>query len=309
MPIRKRIHKTYSIGYLTKTIRAKKIYSDDFDADNDLYKERQELKFKIASVQNSAIKEDSEYSEIENPYFSDNSSSSALTNKLKKFSRELTKNYDKSDNESSVLSFRSSKVGANYKRSNHNPSGLNEPIIEEEEEKEEQNYTNLISETIQKRRKTSMHIDHMKGESKMLKARNFTQKQIYMQSDPIYEEIEVEDEDLLSENNFYATWEQHKKKLLTLDEQAKLMNEDAHSQTDMFHKKPKLKKRHFLQRRGKKKEVNRNSKKILESIEENKNEKDDLLDEEDNDEKREQSPPEVIAAKDAKNAQKSPPEE
>lgn len=75
------------------------------------------MKFKIASVQNSAILEDSEYSEIDNPYFSDNSSSSALTNKLKKFSKELTRNYDKSDNESSALSFRSSKVGA-YMRSN-----------------------------------------------------------------------------------------------------------------------------------------------------------------------------------------------
>ena len=27
--------KTYSIGYLTKTIRSNKIYSDDFDADFD----------------------------------------------------------------------------------------------------------------------------------------------------------------------------------------------------------------------------------------------------------------------------------
>lgn len=155
---RKLVSKTYSIGYLTKNIN-KKIYSDDFEKDNDLLKARQDLKFKIASVQNSAILEDSEYSEIDNPYFSDNSSSSALTNKLKKFSKELTRNYDKSDNESSALSFRSSKVGA-YMRSNQNQSGLNEPIIEEEEEieKEGQNLTTLISETIQKRRKASKHI-------------------------------------------------------------------------------------------------------------------------------------------------------
>lgn len=86
----------------------------------------------MGSVQNSAILEDSEYSEIENPYFSDNSSSSALTNKLKKFSMEITRNLDKSDNEGSVYSLRS--VGANLKK---NHSNLNEPIIEEEEEKEE----------------------------------------------------------------------------------------------------------------------------------------------------------------------------
>ena len=66
--------KIYSIGYLTKNLRSKKIYSDDFDAGFDLFKANQDLKFKIGSVQNSAIKEDSEYSEIDNPYFSDNSS-------------------------------------------------------------------------------------------------------------------------------------------------------------------------------------------------------------------------------------------
>jgi len=64
------------------------------------------MKFKIGSILNSAIQEDSEYSEIENPYFSDNSSSSQLTNKLRKFSMEFNKFV--SDNEcGSVLSFRS----------------------------------------------------------------------------------------------------------------------------------------------------------------------------------------------------------
>lgn len=53
--VNKTQNKTYSIGYLTKTIRTKKIYSDDFDADFDLFKANQELKFKIASAVNSAI--------------------------------------------------------------------------------------------------------------------------------------------------------------------------------------------------------------------------------------------------------------
>lgn len=74
---------------------------------------------------------------------------------MKKFSIEITKNFDKSDNEGSVYSLRS--VGANLKK---NHSNLNEPIIEEEEEKEEPNISKkIISETIKKRRKTSMHIE------------------------------------------------------------------------------------------------------------------------------------------------------
>ena len=55
----------------------------------------------------SAILEDAELSEMENPYFSDYSSSSHLTQKLRKFSFDLSKFFDKSDNESSALSVRS----------------------------------------------------------------------------------------------------------------------------------------------------------------------------------------------------------
>ena len=77
-----------------------------------------------------------------------------MTNKLKKFSKDITRNLDKSDNDGSVYSLRS--VGANLKK---NRSNLNEPIIEEEEEKEGQGHSNVISETIKKRRKTSMHIE------------------------------------------------------------------------------------------------------------------------------------------------------
>jgi hypothetical protein len=109
------------------------------------------MRFNRDSVQNSAILEDSEYSEIDNPYFSDNSSSSALTNKLKKFSRELTRNLDKSDNESSIIGSVMSRRSVGAKVKNH--SNLNEPIIEEEEEKEEQFGNKIISETIKKRRK------------------------------------------------------------------------------------------------------------------------------------------------------------
>ena len=54
-------------------------------------------------------------------------------------------------------------------------------------------------------------------------------KSILLQSDSIIEEIEIEDDELNSENNFYVSWESHKRKLLTKDEQAKLMDEDARS--------------------------------------------------------------------------------
>lgn len=103
-------------------------------------------------------------------------------------------------------------------------------------------------------------------------------KSLLYQNDPIYEEVEESDE-LNSENNFYIQWDQHKKNLLTQDEQVKLMNEDALSQTDIFKKKePKLKRKHF---RCKKKQISRNRSEIhiLESIEEQNHEKDDLLEE------------------------------
>jgi hypothetical protein len=49
-------------------------------------------------------------------------------------------------------------------------------------------------------------------------------------SDPIDEEIEIEDDDEhLSENNFYSSSENHKRFLLSHDEQIKLMNEDSRS--------------------------------------------------------------------------------
>lgn len=220
-------------------------------------------------MHHSAILEDSEYSEIENPYFSDNSSSSALTNKLKKFSIEISRNFDKSDNEGSVYSLRS--VGANLKKTHSN---LNEPIMEEEEEKEEPKLSKqIISETIKKRRKASLHI-----ESNIINQRFSQHKSLILQNDPIYEEVEECDE-LFSENNFYSQWEQHKKYLLTQDEQVKLMKEDALSQTGRTKKKPyhnqgkiqsKLKKRHF---RGRKRDEQQKG--VLESIEEQNHEKDD----------------------------------
>jgi hypothetical protein len=80
--------KTYSIGYLTKNIWRNKIYSDDFDVDFEALKNNQKQRFKLGSVVNSAILEDVE-SEMENPYFSDNSSSSYLTSKLRKFTLDL----------------------------------------------------------------------------------------------------------------------------------------------------------------------------------------------------------------------------
>jgi hypothetical protein len=47
--------KTYSIGYLTKTIWSNKIYSDDFDVDFETLKNNQNERFKLGSVINSAI--------------------------------------------------------------------------------------------------------------------------------------------------------------------------------------------------------------------------------------------------------------
>jgi len=136
---------TYSIGYLSKTIWQQKIYSDDFDADFEILKKNQNIRFRLGSVQNSAIEEDAEHSEIENPYFSDNSSSSQLTTKLRKFSLELSKMMDKSDNESSEIKSvgRQSKNRTKSKMSHYN-SNLNEPIEEVEDEKEE----NLIDQKI-----------------------------------------------------------------------------------------------------------------------------------------------------------------
>ena len=122
--------KTYSIGYLTKKIWSNKIYSDDFDADFETIENKKSMRFKLGSALNSAIQEDVE-SEIENPYFSDNSSFSQLTSKHRKFSMELSKLLDKSDNES--YSVRS--VGGGKQKYLH--SALNEPIYEEEDEKDE----------------------------------------------------------------------------------------------------------------------------------------------------------------------------
>lgn len=86
---------------MTKKIWKKQIYSDDFDVDDEVMLKNNKMKFKLGSVVNSAILEDAEISEIENPYFSDNSNSSHLTQKLRKFSLELQKYLDRSDNESS----------------------------------------------------------------------------------------------------------------------------------------------------------------------------------------------------------------
>ena len=130
-----------------------------------------------------------------------------------------------------MLSLRS--VGGKAKRSNNNHSNLNEPIIEEEEEEKEPG-KKIISETIQKRRKATMHI-----ESKLMKPNITRHKSILIQNDPIQEEVEIDDDELFSENNFYVSWEKHKKYLLTQDEQAKI-NDDAHSSTGIFQRKEPL---------------------------------------------------------------------
>lgn len=113
-------------------------------------------------------------------------------------------------------------------------SNLYEPIEEVEVEKEENKNKKIISESIQKRLKATKHISlEMTKELGNLN-RN---RSILIQSDPIDEEIEVDDDELYSENNFYISWEKHKRYLLTQDEQQKLMNEDAHSSSGIFQKK------------------------------------------------------------------------
>ena len=153
--------KIYSIGYLTKKIWSKKIYSDDFDVDYEVQKNNQKQRFKIGSVINSAIQEDAESSEIENPNFSDNSASSALTARLRKFSIELSKLMDKSDNESSVLSVRSGTANLKQSKLQNYHSNVNEPIVEEEDEKDDpaESRSKIISQSIQRRRKATRHID------------------------------------------------------------------------------------------------------------------------------------------------------
>ena len=129
---------------------------------------------------------------------------------------------DKSDNESSALSnFGSMRsVGGTgtaiqSKLSNYH-NNVNEPIQEVEDE--EITDKRLISESIKKRRKASQHIE--RGVLNFAKASK--NKQIFnlIESDTIHEEIEIEDDDddLLSENNFYLSWQNHKRFLLTKDE-------------------------------------------------------------------------------------------
>ena len=80
---------------------------------------------------------------MENPYFSDNSSSSLLSNKLLKFNLELQKLIYKSDNESSARS-----QGGNAANKTKLSHYVNEPIQEVEDEKEEIADQKLISESI-----------------------------------------------------------------------------------------------------------------------------------------------------------------
>lgn len=102
-----------------------------------------------------------------------------------------------------------------------------------------------------------------------------------MDNDPILEENENEvDDDILSENNFYLTWQNHKRYLLTQDEQLKLLNDDARSSTGFFERKDKYHRSGAWNhskigggRHRRKKGVvhdGENSKMVLDPIEENK---------------------------------------
>lgn len=118
--------------------------------------------------------------------------------------------------------------GNKQSKLSHYHSNINEPIEEVEDEKEEIGDLKKqpILESIQKRRNNSKHIE--KNMAKYF-PQSRQSKQIIFESDPIHEEIEIEDDELMSENNFYQRWNHHKRFLLTKDEQMKLMNEDARS--------------------------------------------------------------------------------
>lgn len=87
-----------------------------------------------------------------------------------------------------------------------------------------------------------------------------------IESDPILEEIEIEDDELLSENNFYQSWQNHKRKLLSQDEQLKIFNEDSRSSAGIFEKKER---KGALSGRIKRRKKN-NKEKLLDPIEEKK---------------------------------------
>mmetsp|Transcript_6837 Transcript_6837/g.11042 ORF Transcript_6837/g.11042 Transcript_6837/m.11042 type:complete len:134 (+) Transcript_6837:2731-3132(+) len=100
---------------------------------------------------------------------------------------------------------------------------------------------------------------------------------ILMESDPIHEEIEIEDDELLSENNFYLSWQNHKRYLLTQDEQAKLFQEDCHSSTGIIEKSHSIPRKPGFSRLSgrrvaRKRAIARNQsdKKLLDPIEEKK---------------------------------------
>ena len=121
---------------MTKQIWGNKIYSDDFDVDSELLNNKKSKQF-VSNAINMAIKEDTEQSEMENPYFSDNSSSSHLTTRLRKFSLELSKYLDKSDNESHSVRSVGGPVTSKGQKLSHYHSNVNETIEEVEDEKEE----------------------------------------------------------------------------------------------------------------------------------------------------------------------------
>ena len=93
-----------------------------------------------------------------------------------------------------------------------------------------------------------------------------------IESDPIHEEIEIEDEndELLSENNFYQSWQNHKRYLLTQDEQQKIFNQDSKSSTGIFEKKERIKSGRIKRR------MKKDLLKFLDPIEEKKDDHDHI---------------------------------
>ena len=98
-----------------------------------------------------------------------------------------------------------------------------------------------------------------------------------IESDTIHEEIEIEDDDdLLSENNFYLAWQNHKRFLLTKDEQQKIYDEDSKSSSGFGHR-PGLSSR-IHPRKGRKRQLNK-PKSDLKLLDPKEEKRDDPIDE------------------------------
>lgn len=88
-------------------------------------------------------------------------------------------------------------------------------------------------------------------------SKNRSKKTLIFESDPIHEEIEIEDDEAFSENNFYITWKNRRRYLLTHDEQLAVLQDDSKSVT-AFNQDRKNRLGRINRGRGKKKDRGKN---------------------------------------------------